>query len=507
MALTLGEILDHPSFGLELRTSDTGARDRIVGGVHCLELVDPVPWLQEGWVMMTAGAQLRGDVEAQRQVVERAEEGGIAAIGVGLKAFVPDVPIALLDEAEKRSFPVFSAPYDTPFREIVQYVNQSLLSHDLYVFRRLSWMQQYLLHALHEPDAVQAVLDRLSGLMGDATVGCVRPGGATIAANGAIPGWVEIAGHCDPDRMTEVEIEGRWGIVAPVTIQSRPDCWLVVVARSEPLDRALTKPLVETAVNLLALFFSTQRNAAHSRKDTRRRLAARIAKRGPGERGDAVPADELAALGIDFTSPCRVVIATLGGDGSAPPDEEILDRLEGAIEGDHLDAIACSLDDRVLVLAQDEVDGVEGWFEATGVEDCAVGVSEPFQRIEAVPAAIDQAKVALAMTSASHRAGISVGRHEDLDPEVLLVSEARSSDARDAVAGFLEPLQRNPPLLSAVEAYLAADLDVGRAAAALHLHRNSLRNRLTRAEELLGRPLRSPATIAMLHLGLIASKL
>jgi purine catabolism regulator len=507
MALTLGELLDHPSFGLELRTSDTGARDRIVGGVHCLELVDPVPWLQEGWVMMTAGAQLRGDVEAQRQVVERAEEGGIAAIGVGLKAFVPDVPIALLDEAEKRSFPVFSAPYDTPFREIVQYVNQSLLSHDLYVFRRLSWMQQYLLHALHEPNAVRAVLDRLGGLMGDATVGCIRPGGATIAANGAIPDWVEIAGHCDPDRTTEVEIEGRWGIIAPVAIQGRPDCWLVIVARSEPLDRALTKPLVETAVNLLALFFSTQRNATHSHKESRRRLAARVAQRGPSDIDDPVLAGELAAVGIDFIVPCRVVVATLDRDGSAPSTEELLDRLEGAIGGDRLDAVACALDDRVLVLVQGEVDGVESWFEASGIEDCAVGVSEPFQRIEAVSAAIDQAKVALAMTLTSHRAGIAVGRHEELDPEVLLISEARSTDARNALAGFLEPLRRNPPLLSAVEAYLAADLDVGRAAAALHLHRNSLRNRLTRAEELLGRPLRSPATIAILHLGLIAGKL
>ncbi len=507
MSLTLGELLDHPSFGLELRTSDTAARDRVVGGVHCLELVDPVPWLQEGWVMMTAGAQLRGDVEAQREVVERAEEGGIAAIGVGLKAFVPDVPIALLDEADKRSFPVFSAPYDTPFREIVQYVNQSLLSHDLYVFRRLSWMQQYLLHALHEPNAVRAVLDRLSGLMGDATVGCVRPGGAPIAANGAIPGWLEIAGHCDPDRTTETEIEGRWGIIAPVTIQGRPDCWLVVVARSEPLDRALTKPLVETAVNLLALFFSTQRNATHTHKETRRRLAARVARRGPGDRDDPVLAGELAAVGIDFTDPCRVVVATLDGAGSTASTGKILDHLEGAIEDDRVDAVACALDDRVLVLVQNEVEGVKGWFEASGIKNSAVGVSEPFQRIEAAWAAIDQAKVALAMISASHQAGIVVRRHEELDPEILLVSEARSTDAREALAGFLEPLQHNPPLLSAVEAYLAADMDLGRAAAALHLHRNSLRNRLTRAEELLGRPLRSPATIAILHLGLIASKL
>ena len=67
---------------------------------------------------------------------------------------------------------------------------------------------------------------------------------------------------------------------------------------------------------------------------------------------------------------------------------------------------------------------------------------------------------------------------------------------------WLAPLTENPLVLEAVQAYLRYDLDVGRAARCLHLHPNSVRYRLTRAEDLIGARLRSPETIVALHVAL-----
>jgi len=48
-------------------------------------------------------------------------------------------------------------------------------------------------------------------------------------------------------------------------------------------------------------------------------------------------------------------------------------------------------------------------------------------------------------------------------------------------------------------------MDVKAAADAMHVHPNTLRYRLSRVEQLLGRSLRSPATIAELSLALLAA--
>jgi purine catabolism regulator len=48
-------------------------------------------------------------------------------------------------------------------------------------------------------------------------------------------------------------------------------------------------------------------------------------------------------------------------------------------------------------------------------------------------------------------------------------------------------------------------MDVMRAAEAMHLHHNTVRYRLTRVEQLMGRPLKDPATIASLYIALAAA--
>ena len=65
-------------------------------------------------------------------------------------------------------------------------------------------------------------------------------------------------------------------------------------------------------------------------------------------------------------------------------------------------------------------------------------------------------------------------------------------------------LRANPPLHEALSAYFAHDLDIAATAASLHMHRNSLRYRLARAEQVLGRSLKQPSTIAAIYIALVA---
>ena len=66
--------------------------------------------------------------------------------------------------------------------------------------------------------------------------------------------------------------------------------------------------------------------------------------------------------------------------------------------------------------------------------------------------------------------------------------------------------QDKSDLLGTLRSYFDHQLDVAACAKALNLHPNSLRYRLTRIEERLGRPLRAPATIADLYLALRAER-
>ena len=107
-----------------------------------------------------------------------------------------------------------------------------------------------------------------------------------------------------------------------------------------------------------------------------------------------------------------------------------------------------------------------------------------------------------AQLAAGHGHGLT--HFDDFDLGTFMVSEIPPARLVPKVEEILAALRANPPLHEALRAYFAHDLDIAATAASLHMHRNSLRYRLARAEQVLGRSLKQPATIAAVYLALVA---
>lgn len=146
--LRLADLLAEESFGLELLS---GAPEAEIHGAHAVEVEDPARWLGPHWVMLTTGVRLRGNIEAQRALVPQLREGGASALGFGVGLSFKRVPRALVAVAREQEFPVFAVPYETPFREIIHFVDSALTSGEKQVFRRLTALQRYLVDALRTP--------------------------------------------------------------------------------------------------------------------------------------------------------------------------------------------------------------------------------------------------------------------------------------------------------------------------------------------------------------------
>jgi hypothetical protein len=81
------------------------------------------------------------------------------------------------------------------------------------------------------------------------------------------------------------------------------------------------------------------------------------------------------------------------------------------------------------------------------------------------------------------------------------------SDALPVLSSLLDPLERNPDLTLTLETYLAHDLDRRGAAAALHVHPNTLDYRLRRIVELIGIDLSSTHGLQLVGAALAARRL
>jgi hypothetical protein len=141
-----------------------------------------------------------------------------------------------------------------------------------------------------------------------------------------------------------------------------------------------------------------------------------------------------------------------------------------------------------------------------------VGVSTPYPSLDQTPAALRQARLALAAAApgADTPGADRLVRYERAPIQILL---AGAPDAAGAVAqAILGPVLALPAaerdtLLGTLRVWFEEHGATSAAAARLYVHRNTVRYRLRRVEELTGRSLAQPVGVAELHLAMEAARI
>jgi PucR family transcriptional regulator, purine catabolism regulatory protein len=475
--LRLGDLLGETELGLTLRTGPPDAAERPVQGAAVVEVVDPSRWIAPGWVLLTAGVRLEGSGDDDlRALVAECDDAQIAAIAFGIGPVFDELPAPLLAEGEQRGYPILAVPTDTAFMDVVRFVDAAIMGSDEPLFRRLSSLQRFVVDALREPDPEPAVVERLARFM-DASVAILDASGAPEITSGKAPFEALWTGAEGP-----VEADGWHAITTPLAARAGDaPRWLVLASPRAGFIGTLAKRAAETTAPLLVAM-ERLKEVAHEQE-----LAVRGALFDEALAGGDVASltARAAAFNLDFSEPARVVLAR----GDPPVVRHEL--------GEHLAAVPHLLSEHagcVVALVQAPLEVIEPL-----VGPCA-GIGRPVSQIGAIRESLRDAELALERATTDE----TVVAFEHFDLGTLLLSEASPERLEPKVAEVVATLRENPALYEALVAYFDHDLDVPAAAAELHLHPNSLRYRLTRIEEVLGRSLKRPATIAELHIALLA---
>jgi purine catabolism regulator len=387
-----------------------------------------------------------------------------------------------VDEGGQRGYPILAVPTTTPFMDVVRFVDAAIMGSDEPLFRRLSSLQRFVVDALRDPEPEPAVVERLARFM-DASVAVLDPTGAPEITRGKAPFdalWQSIEGR--GPAVHEAEADGWHAVVAPLAAPAGDaPRWLVLASPRAGFIGTLAKRAAETTAPLLVAMERLKAVAVEQELAVRGALLDEVLAGGDVASLTA----RAAAFDVDFSEPARVVLAR--GDVAMLRHEL----------GEHLAGIPHLLSEHAgcaVALAQASLEQLEPL-----VAPCA-GIGRPVSGIGAVRESLRDAELALERAATEN----AVVAFEHFDLGTLLLSEASPERLEPKVAEVITVLSENPALHEALVAYFDHDLDVPAAAASLHLHPNSLRYRLTRIEEVLDCSLKRPATIAELHIALLA---
>lgn len=502
MPPTLASLVQHSALKLTVRAGE----DRLetpVRWAHVSELADPVPYMEGGELLLVTAMTLDAeDHEAMRRYVRRLVGAGVVGLGFAVGVYYEDIPEALVEAAEKEGLPLLAVPRRTPFIAISKAVSAANAA-DQYRAVTAGFEAQRELTRAALAEGPDGVVTRLAAYV-DGWAALYDASGAVVAAApewaarraARLTGDVErlrertapasaVVGDTDEDRV-ELQSLGSGRRVRGA----------LAVGTGAPLGTA-ERYAVHSAVALLTL--STERS--RSLQAAEQRLGAAVLRMllsGQQDHARAVAGDLYGGL---LDAPFRILIAEPASEPDPAADHPLhafAESLESAAaRAGETVLVVPDIDDRLAVLAADGGAVVASCAAAYAQKEAVdaevvVGLSAPTGPIAAA-GAYKQAEQAL---SVARRRGRALIEHEELAAGSILPLLA--DDAVRAFAdGMLRALYEHDAtgrgdLVASLRAWLSRHGQWDAAAADLGVHRHTLRYRMRRVEEILGRSLDDP---------------
>ncbi|WPO71034.1 PucR family transcriptional regulator [Streptomyces sp. KN37] len=562
MPPTLASLVHHSALKLTVRAGEERL-DTPVRWAHASELADPVPYMEGGELLLITALKLDAeDPQAMRRYVKRLAGAGVVGLGFAVGVHYPDIPKALLDAATEAELPLIEVPRRTPFIAISKAVSAAI-AEEQYRAVTAGFSAQRELTRQALSDGPEGLLLALAGQV-DGWAALYDASGAVVAT---APEWATRRAArltADVERLRERPAPASSVVAGAedrVELHSlgtgrRPRAALAVGTAST-LGTA-ERYAVHSAIALLTL--TTERSRAlHAAEQRIGAAVLRMLLAGEPDHARTVAGDLYGGL---LDAPFRLVVAEVASAsaarvraGAAPGPEEsgekagapapaatsaaVLAVAAASVGGDPLaalvdivEAAAARSGEALLVVPYGErlvllvVDGgagaracaqyaaaLEAGRGAAGREATAsgeepelvMGLSAPAGPIAAATA-YKQAEQAL---SVARRRGRALVEHEELAAGSVLPLLAD-----DAVRAFADGLLRalhehdatgRGDLVASLRAWLSRHGQWDAAAADLGVHRHTLRYRMRRVEEILGRSLDDPDVRMELWLSLKAT--
>lgn len=479
-----------------------------VTGAHTIEIAHPSDWLQPGTVMLTTGLlygepDKRGkSARAFRALVRELVSAGVAALGYGLGVVTDDVPRALVDEANRQHFAVFTVPREVSFMTVIDRVVEQTHSGEPHSLRRVLQMQDHLLDALGATEPEQELISRLSAIL-RCSVLLYNELGDVVASSGKAPSHLmrsQLRGRSGHLRFSV----GKWSVTADSIEPGGEPHWLVVASTRHEIPDALARSTLEVAVRLLN---AIERSRYRAAVQNRARQAAFVRELVAGEIVDQFGAEgHLESLRFGHRPRLRVFAMSPTADYDAGRWATRAPTVLDALEQDALDlarlmrlpVMFAQLDDQLIGVLAADVPAVHGWI-TNQPEGTVCGLSEPFQDVRTGPERFRNAQRAM---RAAQTRNLRHTKFEDVGiADWLLTGHHREATVAKAT-DQLAVLGRHSGYLEFVRTFFANDLDVAATAKALNVHPNTVRHKVKRVEAMFGESLRSPALITAIHLSL-----
>ena len=508
MKLTVREVLQITPLKEAKVLAGERALDREVRNVNVVEVPDTVRWMRGGEIMFSGGFAFSGDGEKGCALLASLNSHNISALVLKPGIYMSKVPEQMIAYAEKIGFPLLEVPSTQPFNVYIEAIYALLLDKRTYLFNLDS-------EPYHFSRATSVVSGELSNIC-NILVERIKAPVLYLALDGIVEQIIGSRyyqeGEAEIPQQKPIEQWMQTHSLVQICVEMEPRAYLATPKRGGfPSETDLA--MMEYTAMLIATELQKEQAFIEQKKKYRSTLLHDLISKNFGDRNMLRRRCELLQFRLD--DPFFAFAVCTASDGTPEGDRRNLTTTRNYICSvlEHSTVQnACSLllsDDQELIL------GVLSTPDQPGVDKLArqlleemlqnlraacknirvtVGMSTRHTGVEQVAHAVQEAQEALTI-NARLSTGTDLACLDDLGIYRILC-ELKSTQIMQE---FFERTLHNiletdnaEELLRTLERYYANECNLRKTADELFLHKNSVKYRLSRIEQLLGYRITEP---------------
>lgn len=538
--VTVRDAMKLPIFRHATLVAGANGQDRVIRRVHIIDLPRATfEWAKGGELLLTSGAGLHDDLEAQQALVPKLASKGLAGLVLSVGRYFDSTPESIRRSGNRLNFPVIELPPDVSFIDVTETLYSRIIA-EHYTLRERAEEIQRTLHALVlEGGTLQGLAEVLSEILQRSLVienvafevlATAQVGSADGARMRSLS-----AGRTPPDLAQRLVERGIYRQLLdakrPVHVPAMPDLDMMMERIVAPIivahqimgfiwliagERNLTdidELALEHAATVSALIMFKEQAVHQAEITLRGDFMEQLFSTGDPQ--DPALIEQARKLDFKLGLKYQALVAQQTGKGNdLSPD--LLDAIERRVQPLH-PALVVPRETRVVVLLQGHhlPQGERIAQELADIlhEDrlqVLLGIGRAVGNLSGLRSSYEQAvealEIALALgqregTQSFDELGVLHWLHH-LRPKLL--RENRYLDAIHVLA--YHDKRHHQDLLRTLELYL----DSGSGAAVadrLHIHRNTLGYRLERIQQLLDLDLSDPRCRVNLYVALKSYRL
>jgi purine catabolism regulator len=483
---------------------------REIKWVHNVGVPDAANWLNGGELALTTYINMPATQPEQEDYLRALHHKGIAALGIAVGRYIPEIPAHLCTQADALGLPLIALPYQMLFVDIARTINMQISQREV---RQALHIQQELTRLVMEEESDLRDLAETLATLINQSVSIENERFEAYASQNVADvdearRYTQKQGRTDPrliraleergylpqirktlrptalPRMPDVGLEME-RILAPVVVHGEIYGYLWIIADAHPFSE-LERMAVESGATIAALMLLRQEKAQREAASERAEFLSRLLTPKAAEREDLL-AERAQRYGLNLRAPYRLICL----DGVRASVRAIANIERTLVSHGHT-ALTGQYAEQIVLLTPDDPDALKiaSLLVAAQAGDPTnpprVAVSSPTRSIADALRAVRECQDALAVAARLAPADRLI--RADMLGYLLALWRA-GSDALYANphADALRTLRQSESadLFHTLEVYLDLGGSGIHTAEALHIHRSTLNYRLGRITELI----------------------